>query len=42
MVYELMRAGKLEAVRIGTCRRIPRATAGEYVISLRAMSVATS
>jgi excisionase family DNA binding protein len=42
MVYELMRAGKLESVRIGTCRRIPRAAADEYVRSLRATSIVTS
>ena len=34
-VYELMRAGALESVRIGACRRIPRAAVQTYVESLR-------
>src|SRR3954451_5996803 len=34
-VYELMRAGRLESVRIGSCRRIPRPAADAYVESLR-------
>ncbi len=34
-VYELMRAGTLESVRIGACRRVPRAAVDEYVESLR-------
>lgn len=35
-VYELMRAGALESVRIGACRRVPRAAVDEYVEALRA------
>jgi excisionase family DNA binding protein len=34
-VYELMRAGVLESVRIGACRRVPRAALVQYVESLR-------
>jgi excisionase family DNA binding protein len=34
-VYELMRAGALESVQIGGCRRIPRAALVQYVQSLR-------
>lgn len=34
-VYELMRAGALESVRIGSCRRVPRAAVEEYIKRLR-------
>jgi excisionase family DNA binding protein len=34
-VYELMRSGALESVRIGTCRRITRAGLERYVDALR-------
>jgi len=34
-VYELMRAGAIESVRIGTCRRVTRAALERYVNSLR-------
>jgi excisionase family DNA binding protein len=34
-VYELMRAGHLESVQIGTCRRVTRAAVERYVASLR-------
>lgn len=30
-VYELMRAGSLESVRIGACRRVPRAAVRAYI-----------
>lgn len=30
-VYELMRAGTLESVRIGTCRRVPMAAVQKYI-----------
>ena len=40
-VYELMRADALESVRIGTCRRIPRAAVQSYVESLRDSLVAS-
>jgi excisionase family DNA binding protein len=33
-VYELMRAGDLESVQIGTCRRVTRAAVERYVASL--------
>jgi excisionase family DNA binding protein len=35
-VYELLRNGELESVRIGTSRRIPAAALTEYVERLRA------
>ena len=34
-VYELMRAGVLESVQIGACRRIPRSALVEYVEKLK-------
>ena len=34
-VYELMRAGALESVRIGTCRRVTRDAVARYIDSLR-------
>ncbi|WP_246456498.1 helix-turn-helix domain-containing protein [Nocardioides mesophilus] len=40
-VYELMRAGALESVQIGACRRVPRAAVTAYVESLRANLVAS-
>jgi excisionase family DNA binding protein len=33
-VYELMRAGALESVQIGTCCRVTRAAVERYVASL--------
>lgn len=36
-VYELLRAGVLESVRIGACRRIPVAAVSDYLASLRAV-----
>jgi excisionase family DNA binding protein len=33
-VYELIREGKLESVRIGTCRRIPAQSLRTYVTEL--------
>ncbi len=35
-VYELMAAGTLESVRIGTSRRIPQEALHEFVHNLRA------
>jgi excisionase family DNA binding protein len=35
-VYELLREGELESVRIGSSRRIPAAALAEYVQRLRA------
>jgi excisionase family DNA binding protein len=35
-VYELLRNGELESVRIGTSRRVPAAALAEYVERLRA------
>jgi excisionase family DNA binding protein len=40
-VYELMRAGALESVQIGTCRRVPRTALDEYINQLRAGLVAS-
>jgi excisionase family DNA binding protein len=40
-VYELMRAGTLESVRIGTCRRITRAAVERYVDSMHHDMVAS-
>ena len=37
-VFELMRTGQLESVRIGACRRIPASAVFEYVQRLRAAS----
>jgi excisionase family DNA binding protein len=34
-VYELLRSGQLESIRIGTSRRIPGAALAEYVERLR-------
>ncbi len=34
-VYELLRAGIIQSVRIGACRRIPAAAVAEYVEQLR-------
>ncbi len=36
-VYELMRLGALRSVKIGGCRRIPRAALADYVASLEAV-----
>jgi excisionase family DNA binding protein len=33
-VYELLRAGSLVSVRIGTCRRIPASALQDYIASL--------
>ncbi len=35
LVYELIRTGQLESVRIGTCRRVPVAALDEFVATLR-------
>jgi excisionase family DNA binding protein len=37
-VFELMRTGQLESVRIGACRRIPASAVFAYVEGLRATS----
>jgi excisionase family DNA binding protein len=37
-LYELLRAGVLESVRIGACRRIPVDALTELVVRLRAES----
>jgi excisionase family DNA binding protein len=34
-VYELMRLGQLRSVKIGGCRRIPRAVLADLVASLQ-------
>lgn len=34
-LYELMAAGQLESVHIGTCRRIPRSALDSFVDELR-------
>jgi len=34
-VYELMRAGALESVRIGACRRVPRTSVEAFIEHLR-------
>ena len=34
-VYELLRTGALESVKVGRCRRIPVAAAEAYVARLR-------
>jgi len=34
-VFELLRSGELESVRIGSCRRIPSETLQDYVLGLR-------
>lgn len=39
-IYELMRAGVLESVRIGACRRVPRAAVDAYIEHLREEMVA--
>ncbi len=36
-VYELMRDGTLESIRIGACRRVPRAAVEAYVERLRSL-----
>jgi excisionase family DNA binding protein len=38
-VYELLRNGQLESVRIGTSRRIPRTALADYVQRLRSMTM---
>jgi excisionase family DNA binding protein len=35
-IYELMRLGELRSVKIGGCRRIPRAALAEFVSRLEA------
>lgn len=35
-IYELMRLGQLRSVKIGGCRRIPRAALADFVASLEA------
>jgi excisionase family DNA binding protein len=39
-LYELLRAGTIESVKIGDCRRVPRAALDEYVERLRREAVA--
>lgn len=39
-VYELMRAGVLESVRIGARRRVPRTAVDAYIEHLREQTVA--
>jgi excisionase family DNA binding protein len=39
-LYELLRAGTIESVKIGDCRRVPRAALDEYVDRLRREAVA--
>jgi excisionase family DNA binding protein len=39
-VYELMRLGLIESVKIDGCRRIPTAAVHEYVARLRREAVA--
>lgn len=34
-LYELLRAGVVESVRIGTCRRVPAAALSDYVDGLQ-------
>ncbi len=41
-VYELLRNGELESVRIGSSRRIPVAALDEYVEGLRAQARVSS
>lgn len=36
-VYELLRSGQLESVRIGTCRRVPEAALHDFVEQLRSI-----
>lgn len=36
-IYELMRLGQLRSVKIGGCRRIPRAALAEFVASFEAV-----
>ncbi|MGP0003370.1 MAG: helix-turn-helix domain-containing protein [Acidimicrobiales bacterium] len=40
LVYELLRSGRLESVRIGTCRRIPIRALEAFVDELRLKAVA--
>lgn len=35
LLYELLRSGQLQSVRIGACRRIPVAAIDEFVEELR-------
>ena len=37
-IYELMRRGELRSVKIGGCRRIPRAALDDFVADLEAVS----
>jgi excisionase family DNA binding protein len=39
-LYELLRVGTIESVKIGDCRRVPRAALDEYVERLRREAVA--
>jgi len=37
-IYELMRLGEIRSVKIGGCRRIPRAALADFVASLDSAS----
>jgi excisionase family DNA binding protein len=37
-IYELIRTGELRSVKIGGCRRIPRAALAEFVSRLEAVA----
>ena len=37
-IYELMRRGEIRSVKIGGCRRIPRAALDDFVADLEAVS----
>ena len=39
-VYELMRAGQLESVHIGACRRVPAEAVHSFLLQLRAAASA--
>lgn len=39
LIYELLRAGRIESVCIGACRRIPTTALDAYVETLRSKSV---
>ena len=41
-VFELLRSGELESVRIGSSRRIPREAVQEYVYQLRRAAATAS
>jgi excisionase family DNA binding protein len=41
LVYELMRSGRLQSVRIGACRRVPVDSVAEFVSQLRSANSLT-